>query len=87
MNALSRLSAGGFSIGLEAPLDNDWTPTGEQRRRESARLPGEPDLRRHADLATLADRLGFRALWIRDVPLYDPAFGDAAQVFEVFTYL
>lgn len=87
MNALSRLTAGGFSIGLEAPLDNDWTPTGEQRRRESARLPGEPDLRRHADLATLADRLGFRALWIRDVPLYDPAFGDAAQVFEVFTYL
>jgi len=87
MSALSRLTAGGFSIGLEAPLDNDWTPTGEQRRRQSGRLPGEPDLQRHADLATLADRLGFRALWIRDVPLYDPAFGDAAQVFEVFTYL
>ncbi len=30
-----------------------------------------------------ADRLGFRALWVRDVPVYDPAFGDAAQVFEV----
>ena len=50
-------------------------------------LPGEPDLQRHAELARLADRLGFRALWVRDVPVYDPAFGDAAQVFEVFSYL
>ncbi|KVN75343.1 hypothetical protein WJ67_17960 [Burkholderia ubonensis] len=31
--------------------------------------------------------LGFRALRVRDVPVYDPAFGDAAQVFEVFAYL
>jgi luciferase-type oxidoreductase len=50
-------------------------------------VPGEPDLQQHAALAKLADRLGFRALWLRDVPLYDPSFGDAAQVFEVFTYL
>lgn len=86
-NALSSLTAGGFSIGLEAPLDNDWTVAGEQARRQAGRLPGEPDLQRHADLAVLADRLGFRALWVRDVPLYDPAFGDAGQVFEIFTYL
>lgn len=84
---LARLLYGGFSIGLEAPLDNDWTSCGEQARRLSGRLPGEPDLQRHAELAQLADRLGFRALWVRDVPLYDPAFGDAAQVFEVFAYL
>lgn len=88
MNAsLARLTAGGFSIGIEAPLDNDWTPAAEQARRASGRLPGEPDLRRHAELAQLADRLGFRALWVRDVPVYDPSFGDAAQVFEVFSYL
>jgi len=86
-SALTRLRAGGFSIGIEAPLDNDWTPLGEQARRAARRLPGEPDLQRHAELARLADRLGFRALWVRDVPVYDPAFGDAAQVFEVFTYL
>lgn len=84
---LERLTAGGFSIGLEAPLDHDWTPAGDQARRQAGRLPGEPDLKQHAYLAQLADRLGFRALWIRDVPLYDPAFGDAAQVFEVFSYL
>ena len=86
-SALARLQAGGFSIGIEAPLDNDWTPLGEQARRAARRLPGEPDLQRHAELARLADRLGFRALWVRDVPVYDPAFGDAAQVFEVFSYL
>lgn len=86
-SALSRLTAGGFSIGVEAPLDNDWTPAGELARRSSGRLPGEPDMQRHADLAKLVDQLGFRALWVRDVPVYDPSFGDAAQVFEVFTYL
>ena len=86
-SALQRLTAGGLSIGIEAPLDKDWTPAGEAARRQAGRLPGEPDLQRHAELAQLADRLGFRALWVRDVPLYDPSFGDAAQVFEVFSYL
>ena len=33
------------------------------------------------------DRLGFAAVWVRDVPLFDPAFGDAGQVFDPFTYL
>ncbi|KQZ44711.1 TIGR03571 family LLM class oxidoreductase [Duganella sp. Root1480D1] len=85
--SLARLTEGGFSIGIEAPLDNDWTHAGEQARQQAGRLPGEPDLQRHAELAQLADRLGFRALWVRDVPVYDPSFGDAAQVFEVFSYL
>ncbi|MGO4838657.1 LLM class flavin-dependent oxidoreductase, partial [Rhizobiaceae sp. 2RAB30] len=26
-------------------------------------------------------------VWVRDVPLFDPAFGDAGQVFDPFTYL
>ncbi|MBO9536203.1 TIGR03571 family LLM class oxidoreductase [Herbaspirillum sp.] len=85
--SLAHLADGGLSIGIEAPLDNDWTSVGEQSRRQAGRLPGEPDLQRHAELAQLADRLGFRALWVRDVPVYDPSFGDAAQVFEVFSYL
>ncbi|MFP3560007.1 LLM class flavin-dependent oxidoreductase, partial [Paraburkholderia sp. SIMBA_049] len=29
----------------------------------------------------------FAAAWVRDVPLFDPAFGDAGQVFDPFTYL
>lgn len=84
---LDSLTAGGFSVGLEAPLDNDWTPAGELARQQAGRRHGEPDLAQHAKLAQFADRLGFRALWVRDVPLYDPSFGDAAQVFEVFSYL
>lgn len=85
--ALERLLSGGFSIGLELPLDNDWSASGEAARHAAGRLRGEPDIAQHAMLAQLADRQGFRALWVRDVPLYDPKFGDAAQVFEVFTYL
>jgi len=86
-SSLERLTQGGFSIGIELPLDNDWTPAGEARRQHDGRRPGVPDMRRHADLARLADALGYRALWVRDVPLYDPSFGDAAQVYEVFSYL
>ncbi len=40
-----------------------------------------------ADLVTRIDRLGFAAVWVRDVPLFDPNFGDAGQVFDPFTYL
>jgi luciferase-type oxidoreductase len=85
--SLERLTRGGFSIGVELPLDNDWSPAGDAKRQHDGRHPGVPDLAIHAELAGLADTLGFRALWVRDVPLYDPSFGDAAQVFEVFSYL
>lgn len=88
LTSLTSLTAdSGLSIGLELPLDNDWSPAGDTARRAAGRPFGVPDIARHAALARQADRLGFRALWVRDVPLYDPAFGDAAQVFEVFSYL
>ncbi|HBO3225398.1 TPA: TIGR03571 family LLM class oxidoreductase [Pseudomonas aeruginosa] len=87
MSPLQRLTEGGLSIGVELPLDNDWSPAGQIRRQAEGRPFGVPDMQRHDELARLADGLGFRALWLRDVPVYDPGFGDAAQVFEVFTYL
>ncbi|MNM49379.1 Alkanal monooxygenase alpha chain [compost metagenome] len=40
-----------------------------------------------AELVSEIDRLGFAAVWVRDVPLFDPFFGDAGQVFDPFTYL
>lgn len=54
-----------------------------------ASYPNEPgpSLEHHAELTQLADQLGFAALWARDVPFYDPGFGDMGQVFEAFTYL
>lgn len=38
-------------------------------------------------LVSEIDRLDFAALWVRDVPLFDPRFGDAGQLFDPFTYL
>lgn len=35
-----------------------------------------------ADLVAAMDRLGFAAAWVRDIPLYDPRFGDAGQLFD-----
>lgn len=40
-----------------------------------------------ASLVADIDRRGFAAVWVRDVPLFDPLFGDAGQVFDPFTYL
>ncbi len=84
---IKSLTQNNFSIGLELPLDGDWSAQGQVNRRADKRPFGVPDMTAHAGLATLADELGFSALWLRDVPVYDPSFGDAAQVFEIFTYL
>lgn len=35
---------GGFTIGVEAALDIDWTPAGKLAWRRTNRMPGEPDL-------------------------------------------
>ncbi|MFF2412690.1 TIGR03571 family LLM class oxidoreductase [Streptomyces sp. NPDC058092] len=76
------------TLGLELPLDNDWGATRLRADRAAGRPFGVPDLTRHAELARLADELGFAGLWVRDVPLYDPEqFGDAGSVFETFTHL
>ena len=46
-----------------------------------------PTLQDHVQRAQLAEALGFSALWLRDIPLHVPAFGDAGQTYEPFTYL
>ena len=38
-------------------------------------------------LVQQAEQAGFAAVWVRDVPLHDPSFGDVGQVFDPFTYL
>ncbi|MEV7569243.1 TIGR03571 family LLM class oxidoreductase [Streptomyces tanashiensis] len=89
-SSLARLApaAGRLTVGLELPLDNDWGVERGRADRAAGRSFGVPDLTEHTRLAQLADRLGFAALWLRDVPLHDPvAFGDAGSVFETFTHL
>ncbi|MFD0442730.1 LLM class flavin-dependent oxidoreductase [Streptomyces indonesiensis] len=88
--ALNRLThpGGRLTLGLELPLDNDWGQSRLATDRKAGRPFGVPSLDAHAHLARLADRSGFAALWVRDVPLYDPVhFGDAGSVFETFTHL
>lgn len=41
-----------------------------------------PNMDDHSELAQMADESGISALWLRDVPFYDPNFGDAGQVYD-----
>jgi luciferase-type oxidoreductase len=44
-------------------------------------------MRDHLVRVRRAERLGFAALWVRDVPLYDPSFGDVGQIYDPWVYL
>jgi luciferase-type oxidoreductase len=47
----------------------------------------EPAMQDQIELAQQAERLGFAALWARDVPLNDPSFGDLGQIYDPFVWL
>lgn len=68
------------SLGLLLPVDNDWARW---------RGPGVsmPDLAQGTSHVRLADEIGFRGAWLRDVPTFDPVNGDPGQVFDPWTYL
>lgn len=46
-----------------------------------------PTLANHVAMARMADDAGFSALWLRDVPFYDPHFGDTGQVLDPMVYM
>jgi len=46
-----------------------------------------PTMKDHLKRVKLVEELGFKAVWVRDVPLNVPTFGDAGQTFDPFTYL
>lgn len=46
-----------------------------------------PTLAEHTRLARWADDTGFAALWMRDVPFYDPMFGDTGQMLDPMVYM
>ncbi|WP_323846441.1 LLM class flavin-dependent oxidoreductase [Microbulbifer magnicolonia] len=64
---------GRLSLGLFFPLE---AFTGDM-----------PSMLDQVSLAQRAEKLGFSALWFRDVPLRDPSFGDSGQVFDSWVYL
>lgn len=65
---------GQMTLGVVAPI-------------ESYTAGPVPLMTRHIERARLVESLGFKALWLRDVPFNDPTFGDAGQIFDPFVYL
>lgn len=47
--------------------------------------PG-PTLANHGTVARKVDQAGFSAIWLRDVPFYDPNFGDVGQIIDPMVY-
>ncbi|MEC5343084.1 LLM class flavin-dependent oxidoreductase [Brenneria populi] len=79
---------GQLTLGIELPLDNDWSVGAEQRSEERYRPHGMPDLSRQEGLVRQVDASGFAAIWMRDVPVFDPhGFGDAGSVYDPFVNL
>jgi luciferase-type oxidoreductase len=77
-----------LTVGIELPLDNDWSRDGEARRIEDGRPRGVPDLAAQTDLIRKIDDLGFSGIWVRDVPVFDLIhMGDAGSVYDVFAFL
>jgi luciferase-type oxidoreductase len=72
--AFRRMFAPGrVSVGVFFPIENF---KGDQ-----------PTMREQEKRARRAEDLGFAALWLRDVPLRDPSFGDVGQVYDPWVYL
>ena len=63
-----------LSLGLVVPIETyDRGPV--------------PTLEHHIERVQLAESLGFKAVWLRDVPFNVPSFGDAGQTYDPFVYL
>lgn len=63
-----------LSIGLVSPI-------------ESYTYDSIPTMENHIQNAQLAEKLGFSALWLRDIPFNVPSFGDVGQMYDPFVYL
>lgn len=63
-----------LSLGLVIPI-------------ESYTRSPVPTMRHHLTRVQLAESLGFKAVWLRDVPFNVPSFGDAGQPYDPFVYL
>jgi len=63
-----------LSIGIAMPIEN----------YDQGLMP---TMEHHLERVELLEELGFKALWIRDVPFNVPSFGDSGQMYDPFTYL
>jgi luciferase-type oxidoreductase len=65
---------GELTVGLILPLETH------------PRTP-HPTMAGHLRMAQLAEEACVAALWARDIPFYDPRYGDSGQIFEPLVYL
>ena len=63
-----------LSIGIVSPI-------------ESYPHSSVPSMDDHVSRVQMVESLGFKAVWVRDVPFHVPTFGDAGQMYDPFTYL
>ena len=70
----SVFQAGELSIGVVIPIENYV-------------VGAIPTMRDHVERVQLVEALGFKAIWVRDVPFNVPSFGDVGQTYDPFTYL
>ena len=47
----------------------------------------QPTMRDHIAMARKAEEIGVAALWARDIPFFDPAYGDVGQIFDPLIYI
>ncbi|MFM0084649.1 TIGR03571 family LLM class oxidoreductase [Paraburkholderia sediminicola] len=65
---------GELTVGLILPLETH--PQSPQ-----------PTMRDHIAMARKAEEIGVAALWARDIPFFDPAYGDVGQIFDPLIYI
>ncbi|KAI9134222.1 LLM class oxidoreductase [Acaryochloris sp. CCMEE 5410] len=63
-----------LSLGLVVPI-------------ETYGMGAVPTMKDHIERVQLVEKLGFSAVWLRDVPFNVPSFGDAGQTYDPFVYL
>lgn len=63
-----------LTIGLVVPIETYATTA-------------VPTMAQHIERVQFAEKLGFSAVWLRDVPFNVPSFGDAGQMYDPFVYL
>ena len=64
---------GQLTLGINFPIEAYSTPV--------------PLMQNQVLLAQQAENGGFAALWSRDVPLFDPSFGDVGQIYDPWVWL
>jgi len=62
-----------LTLGINFPIESYTGPV--------------PKMKNQITLAQQVEAGGFAAIWSRDVPVYDPTFGDVGQIYDPWVWL